>query len=126
MNIGGVLVCSRGFTNAAINEADLVVMSDFGQPMIVVWGLAYLGAASVGAGARWLATAFAIERPEVILPGHGALHRQHLLTGKWAEGNAVSARRGLQRPEHASLVRIAVVVGHVGRAHSLDQHPPAG
>ncbi len=62
MNIGGVLVFSRGFTNAAINEADPVVMSDFGLLMIVVWGLAYLGAASVAAGVRWLAAAFAIEK----------------------------------------------------------------
>ena len=38
---------------------------------------------------------------EVCLPGHGALHRQHLLAGARAEGDAISTRRGLQRPERA-------------------------
>jgi hypothetical protein len=46
MNIGGALIVSRAFTNAAINKADPVVMSNFGLLMIVVWGLAYLGAAT--------------------------------------------------------------------------------
>ena len=45
MNIGGVLLFSRAFTNDAINQADPVVMSNFGLLMIVVWGLAYLAAA---------------------------------------------------------------------------------
>ena len=50
MNIGGVLLLSRAFTNVAINDADPVVMSNFGLLMIAVWGLAYLGAATVGQG----------------------------------------------------------------------------
>ena len=62
MNIGGVLVFSRAFTNTAINEADPVVMSNFGLLMIVVWGLAYLGAATVTSGIRWIAGAFALEK----------------------------------------------------------------
>ena len=62
MNIGGVLVFSRAFTNTAINEADPVVMSNFGLLMIVVWGLAYLGAATVTSGVRWIAGAFALEK----------------------------------------------------------------
>jgi hypothetical protein len=62
MNISGVLVFSRGFTNAAINSADPVVMSNFGLVMIVVWGLAYLGAATVSASIKWLAAAFALEK----------------------------------------------------------------
>ena len=62
MNIGGVLVFSRGFTNTAINQADPVVMSNFGLLMIVVWGLAYLGAATVTSGIRWIAGAFALEK----------------------------------------------------------------
>ncbi|PZO08044.1 MAG: hypothetical protein DCF27_09785 [Lysobacteraceae bacterium] len=62
MNISGVLVFSRGFTNAAINSADPVVMSNFGLLMIVVWGLAYLGAATVSASIKWLAAAFALEK----------------------------------------------------------------
>lgn len=62
MNIGGVLVFSRGFTNVAINNADPVVMSNFGLVMIAVWGLAYLGAAAISANIKWLAAAFAVEK----------------------------------------------------------------
>ena len=62
MNIGGVLLFSRGFTNSAINTADPVVMSNFGLLMIVVWGLAYLGASAIGANIKWLAGAFALEK----------------------------------------------------------------
>ena len=64
--------------------------------------------------------------PGPILPGHGALQRQHLLAGWWAEGDAMSTRRGLQRPERARLVRIVVVVGHASRTLLFDQHPPTG
>jgi hypothetical protein len=64
---------------------------------------------------------------ELRLPGHGALHRQHLLPGARAEGDAASTRRHLQRPERAGLVRIAVVVGDVGRTFLFfDQHAPTG
>ena len=62
MNIGGVLLFSRGFTNQAINNADPVVMSNFGLVMIAVWGLAYLGAAAIGSNIKWLAGAFAVEK----------------------------------------------------------------
>ena len=62
MNIGGVLLFSRAFTNSAINTADPVVMSNFGLLMIVVWGLAYLGAAFIDANIKWLAAAFALEK----------------------------------------------------------------
>ena len=62
MNIGGVLLFSRVFTNDAINQADPVVMSNFGLLMIAVWGLAYLGAATLNTGIKWLAGAFAIEK----------------------------------------------------------------
>ena len=62
MNIGGVLVFSRAFTNHAINTADPVVMSNFGLLMIAIWGLAYIGAATVASNIRWLAGAFAIEK----------------------------------------------------------------
>ncbi len=47
MNIGGVLLFSKGLTNEAINEGDPVVMSNFGLVMIMVWGLAYAGAAAI-------------------------------------------------------------------------------
>lgn len=62
MNIGGVLLFSRAFTNDAIAQADPVVMSNFGLLMIAVWGLAYLGAATAGTGIKWLAGAFAVEK----------------------------------------------------------------
>lgn len=62
MNILGVLLFSRAFTNLAINSADPVVMSNFGLLMIVVWGLAYLGAATITASIKWLAGAFALEK----------------------------------------------------------------
>ncbi|PMN61993.1 hypothetical protein [Enterovibrio norvegicus] len=62
MNIGGVLIFSRAFTNTAINDADPVVMSNFGLLMIAVWGLAYLGTAFIHSNIKWLAGAFAIEK----------------------------------------------------------------
>lgn len=62
MNIGGVLVFSRAFTNPAINDADPAAMSNFGLLMIVVWGLAYLGAAAISSDIKWLAGAFAVEK----------------------------------------------------------------
>ena len=62
MNITGVVVFSRAFTNSAINSADPVVMSNFGLVMIVVWGLAYLGASSITSSIKWLAAAFAVEK----------------------------------------------------------------
>lgn len=79
MNIGGVLVFSRGFTNRAINEADPVVMSNFGLVMIVVWGLAYLGAAASGVRLKWLAGAFAVEKLVYVVAW-----------GLWLSGNSLA------------------------------------
>jgi hypothetical protein len=62
MNIGGVLLFSRAFTNAAINEADPVVMSNFGLLMTDVWGLAFFGASNLHSNIKWLAGAFAVEK----------------------------------------------------------------
>ena len=62
MNIGGVLIFSRAFTNTAINNADPVVMSNFGLLMIAVWGFAYIGAATIASSIKWLAGAFAVEK----------------------------------------------------------------
>lgn len=67
MNIGGVLFFSRGLSNVAINHADPVVMSNFGLLMIMVWGLAYLGAAFSTGNIKWLAGAFAIEKLVYVL-----------------------------------------------------------
>ena len=62
MNVFGVLVFSRLFSNVAINEADPAVMSNFGLLMITVWGLAYIGAATISANIKWLAGVFAVEK----------------------------------------------------------------
>ncbi|GAB5540237.1 MAG: hypothetical protein Salg2KO_23400 [Salibacteraceae bacterium] len=62
MNIVGALGSSRFFTNTTINEADPVVMSNFGLLMIVIWGLAYIGASAIRSNIKWLAGAFAIEK----------------------------------------------------------------
>lgn len=62
MNIGGVLIFSRIFTNETINNADPIVMSNFGLLMIMVWGLAYLSAATIPSGIKWLAGVFVIEK----------------------------------------------------------------
>ena len=67
MNVGGVLLFSQGFTNAVINRADPVVMSNFGLLMIAVWGLAYLAAAQIQANLKWLGGAFAIEKLVYVL-----------------------------------------------------------
>ena len=67
MNVGGVLLLSRAFTNVAIGEADPVVMSNFGLLMIAVWGFAYLGAASISSSVKWLVGAFALEKLVYVL-----------------------------------------------------------
>ncbi len=89
MNIGGVLFFSRVFTNEAINQADPVVMSNFGLLMIVVWGLAYWGAAFIKGNLRWLAAAFAVEKLVYLVAWGlwissndlGALYEQDLFAG---------------------------------------------
>ncbi|QHI39335.1 hypothetical protein IMCC3317_47450 [Kordia antarctica] len=62
MNITGVLIFSRVFTNAVIPEYDATVMSNFGLLMIVVWGFAYISVAKSYANVRWLVAVFAIEK----------------------------------------------------------------
>ncbi|SKC31051.1 hypothetical protein CZ809_00529 [Photobacterium piscicola] len=89
MNIGGVLIFSRLFTNSVINDFDPVVMSNFGLLMIVIWGLAYLGAASITSNLKWLAGAFVIEKLVYVISwicwfkGHdlSAVYDQDLFAG---------------------------------------------
>lgn len=89
MNIGGVLLFSKAFNNPTINQFDPVVMSNFGLLMIIVWGLAYLGAAFVTTGVKWLAGAFAIEKLVYVvvwvfwIQNHnlGSVYQQDLLAG---------------------------------------------
>jgi hypothetical protein len=52
--------------------------------------------------------------------------RQHLLAGARAEGDAMRTRGGLQRPEHAGVVRVGIVVSHVGRAQLFDKKAAPG
>jgi len=56
------LIFSRAFTNVAINEADPMVMSNFGLLMIVVWGLAYISSVTIISSIKWLAGVFALEK----------------------------------------------------------------
>ena len=62
MNITGVLVSSRCFTNDAIPAVDGVVMSNFGLLMIVIWGLAYISVSKNYDKVKWLVGVFAIEK----------------------------------------------------------------
>jgi len=62
VNIFGVLLFSRAFTNDAVNEADPVVMSNFGLLMIIVWGLAYLSVAKCYERVRWITAVFTLEK----------------------------------------------------------------
>ncbi len=62
INILGALGSSRFFTNTVINEADPIVMSNFGLLMIVIWGLAYIGASTIAGNIKWLALVFAVEK----------------------------------------------------------------
>jgi len=62
MNISGVLVFSRFFTNKVINEADPVTMSNFGLLMIVVWGLVFLAIVPKWENLKWVIGVFFIEK----------------------------------------------------------------
>ncbi len=79
-NIAGVLIFSKLFSNEAINQADPVVMSNFGLLMIIVWGVAYWGAALVDGNVRWLAAAFCIEKLVYVI-----------IWGQWHLANDISA-----------------------------------
>lgn len=62
MNIFGVLIFSRVFTNEVIPEYDATVMSNFGLLMIVVWGFAYVSVAKNYKNVPWLIAVFAVEK----------------------------------------------------------------
>ena len=62
MNISGVLIFSRFFTNEIIPQSDPVVMSNFGLLMIIVWGFAYLSVAHNYNQAKWLVGVFVVEK----------------------------------------------------------------
>lgn len=62
MNIVGVLILSRLFTNNVIPKSDPVVMSNFGLLMIVVWGIVFLAMSQKYEQLKWLIGAFVIEK----------------------------------------------------------------
>ena len=61
-NIVGVLFFSMGFSNASLNAASPVVMSNFGLLMIVVWGMAYLAVSKQYMHVKTLVAVFAVEK----------------------------------------------------------------
>lgn len=62
MNVSGVLLFSRAFTNQAINDADPIVMSNFGLLMIIVWGLVYFSAAFLKSNIAGIVGVFVLEK----------------------------------------------------------------
>jgi len=62
MNIIGVLLFSRVFTNTVIPQYDSQAMSNFGLVMIVVWGFAYIAVAKQFYQLKWLIAVFTIEK----------------------------------------------------------------
>jgi hypothetical protein len=62
LNISGVLMFSRFFTNRAIYDTDPNAMSKFGLLMIIVWGLAFIASSKKHKDLKWLVGVFAIEK----------------------------------------------------------------
>ncbi len=62
MNIIGVLLFSRFFSNMVIPEFDPQTMSNFGLIMIVVWGFAYIAVSQNFNQVKWLIAVFMIEK----------------------------------------------------------------
>ena len=62
MNISGVLIFSKFFSNPLISEYDNQVMSKFGLLMIIIWGLAYISVSKNYQNVKWLVGVFVIEK----------------------------------------------------------------
>jgi len=62
MNIFGVLIFSRFFTNSVIPEYDSQAMSNFGLLMIVVWGFAFISVSKNYDKVPWLIGVFVLEK----------------------------------------------------------------
>ncbi len=62
MNITGPLIFSKCFTNEVLNQADPIVMSNFGLMMIMVWGFCYLSVAQGYEKVPWVSAVFCIEK----------------------------------------------------------------
>ena len=62
VNILGMLLVSRGFSNELLAQAQPQVFSPFGQAMICVWGLAYIAVARAWQALPWLCLVFFVEK----------------------------------------------------------------
>lgn len=62
MNIFGVLIFSRIFSNPFIPEYDSQAMSNFGLLMIVVWGFVFIAVSKNFHQVKWLIGVFAVEK----------------------------------------------------------------
>lgn len=62
MNVIGVLLFSRFFSNTVIPEFDPQAMSNFGLIMILVWGFAYIAVSQNFHQVKWLIAVFMIEK----------------------------------------------------------------
>ena len=62
VNLGGVLLFSKAFTNAYLSELDPQVFSTFGLVAICLWGLAYLAVAGCYRQAKWVVAVFVVEK----------------------------------------------------------------
>jgi hypothetical protein len=61
-NIGGILVFSKAFTNAALFETDPVMFSRPGCVLVIVWGLAYAAQSRTWRQAPAISAVFALEK----------------------------------------------------------------
>lgn len=62
MNILGVLIFSRFFSNVFIPEFDNQAMSNFGLLMIVLWGFVFIAVSKSFHKVKWLIAVFTIEK----------------------------------------------------------------
>ena len=62
VNIVGMLVVSRFFTNSLLNATDPAVFSWLGQVSIVLWGLAYLAVAKAFRHVPYVVLTFFVEK----------------------------------------------------------------
>lgn len=62
VNILGILIFTKFFTDKTISEADPNVMSQFGLYMIMVWGLAFLAMSNYFHKAKWIIGVFCFEK----------------------------------------------------------------
>lgn len=62
LNIAGVLLVSRGFTNPYLGSLFPELFSNWGLACIVLWGLAYLAVSGCGPQVPALLAVFAVEK----------------------------------------------------------------